>query len=162
MNDRKQQKSVRKNITATVKFFDEAKGFGFVSPADGSPDAFIHISVLQNTSYTELAEGMKIVCDLVAGDRGPQVSAVYEPEEGEVASAPGQDTEIEGVVTTYVPEHRYGLITPDNGGKEVFFHTNMLERSEVDMENFGMDAKVKCVVRMGIKGPIADSLEVLE
>ena len=161
MNDRKSSRAVRKNITATVKFFDEAKGFGFVSPADGSPDAFIHISVIQNTSYTEFVEGMRIVCDLTEGDRGPQVSAIYEPEEGADAGPSGMDVEIEGVVTTFVPEHQYGFVSPDNGGPDVFIHTNMLERSEVEMDNFGIDTKVKCVVRQGLKGPIADSLEVI-
>ncbi|WP_025900002.1 cold-shock protein [Sneathiella glossodoripedis] len=161
MVDRKPAKAVKKKIAATVKFFDESKGFGFVSPSDGSPDAFIHISVLQDTSYTELAEGMRIVVDLSAGDRGAQVSAIYEPEEGEVAAPAGQDVEVEGVVTEFVEEHNYGLISPDGGGKKIFFHVNMLERSEVDMEKFGVDAKVRCVVRQGIKGPIADSLELL-
>jgi len=161
MVDRRSPKAVKKKIAATVKFFDEGKGFGFVSPEDGSPDAFVHISVLQDTSYTELAEGMRIVCDLSEGDRGPQVSAIYEPEDGEVAAPVGHDVEIDGVVTTFVEEHKYGFITPDGGGKQVFFHTNMLERSEVDMENFGVDAHVKCVVRPGLKGPIADSLELI-
>lgn len=161
MVDRKSAKAVKKEITATVKFFDEGKGFGFVSPEDGSPDAFIHISVLQDTSYTELSEGMRIVVDLTEGDRGAQVSAIYEPKEGEVADAGSQDTEIEGVVTTFVPEHQYGLVSPDGGGKDVFFHVNMLERSEVDMEKFGLDSKVRCIVRQGIKGPIADELELL-
>ncbi len=161
MNDRKSSRAVRKNITATVKFFDEAKGFGFVSPADGSPDAFIHISVIQNTSYTEFVEGMRIVCDLTEGDRGPQVSAIYEPEEGADAGPASIDVEVEGVVTTFVPEHQYGFVSPDNGGQDVFIHTNMLERSEVEMDNFGVDTKVKCVVRQGLKGPIADSLEVI-
>ncbi len=161
MVDRKPAKAVKTKIAATVKFFDESKGFGFVSPSDGSPDAFIHISVLQDTSYTELAEGMRIVVDLSAGDRGAQVSAIYEPEEGEVAAPVGQDIEAEGVVTEFVEEHKYGLITPDGGGKKIFFHVNMLERSEVDMEKFGIDTKVRCVVRQGIKGPIADSLELL-
>ncbi|OUR78850.1 hypothetical protein A9Q83_06520 [Alphaproteobacteria bacterium 46_93_T64] len=161
MNDRKSGKAVRKKITATVKFFDEAKGFGFVSPEDGSPDAFVHISVLQDTSYTELAEGMRIVCDLADGDRGPQVAAIHEPEDGEVAAPVGQAVEIEGVVVTFVPEHKYGFVAPDGGGKEVFLHIKMLERSEVDMEKFGIDARVRCVVRRGLKGPIADSLELI-
>ncbi|MEH6476457.1 MAG: cold shock domain-containing protein [Sneathiella sp.] len=69
--------------------------------------------------------------------------------------------EIEGVVTTFVPEHKYGFVAPDGGGKEVFLHIKMLERSEVDMEKFGVDARVRCVVRRGLKGPIADSLELL-
>ena len=160
MNDRKPSKPVRKNISATVKFFDEAKGFGFVSPADGSPDAFVHISVLQNTSYQELQEGMQILCDLADGDRGQQVVAIHEPEEEEEVPV-GVDIEVSGVVTTYVPEHKYGFVTPDGGGDDVFIHINMLERSDIDLENFGIDTRVKCVVRMGVKGPIADSLEVL-
>lgn len=161
MNDRKPSKSVRKNISATVKFFDNGKGFGFVSPADGSPDAFIHISVLQDTSYTEFVEGMTIVCDLEERDRGPQVSMVYEPEDGVAQAAPTQEVEINGTVTTFIPEHNYGFVTPENGGEQVFIHVNMLERSEVDMENFGVDSTVKCVIRRGLKGLIADSLEVL-
>ena len=161
MVERKAPKAVKKKITATVKFFDEGKGFGFVSPSDGSPDAFIHISVLQDTSYTELSEGMQIVVDLSAGDRGAQVSAVYEPEEGEVVAQPGPDVEVEGVVTTFVPEHKYGLVTPDGSGKHIFFHVNTLEHSEIDMEKFAIDSKVRCVVRQGIKGPIADSIELL-
>ncbi len=161
MNDRKSSKSVRKNIAATVKFFDDAKGFGFVSPSDGSPDAFIHISVLQDTSYTEFVEGMRINCDLVEGDRGPQVSAVHEPEDGAAPSSPSQEVELTGTVTTFVPEHNYGFVSPESGGEEVFVHLKMLERSEVDMDVFGMDTKVKCTVRRGLKGLIADSLEVI-
>ncbi|WP_373088783.1 cold-shock protein [Sneathiella sp.] len=162
MNDRKPSKAVRKKIAATVKFFDEAKGFGFVSPDDGSPDAFVHISVLQDTSYQELTEGMRIVCDLADGDRGQQVVAIHEPEEDEEAASPSTaNFEVEGTVTTYVPEHKYGFVTPEGGGEDVFIHTSMLERSNIDLEDFGIDTKVKCVVRSGLKGPIADTLEVL-
>nr|WP_277346091.1 cold shock domain-containing protein [Sneathiella chinensis] len=99
---------------------------------------------------------------MVEGDRGPQVAAIHEPEGGAAGDAGTLDeTEVDGIVTRFVPEHRYGLVTPENGGADIFFHTNMLERSEVDMDNFGVDAKVKCVVRRGLKGPIADKLEVL-
>ncbi|MDF2367445.1 MAG: cold shock domain-containing protein [Sneathiella sp.] len=66
-----------------------------------------------------------------------------------------------GVVTTYVPEHKYGFVTPDGGGEDVFIHVNMLERSDINPEDIALDTKVKCVVRMGVKGPIADSLEIL-
>ena len=161
MNDRKPSKPVRTKIAATVKFFDEAKGFGFVSPADGSPDAFVHISVLQDTSYHELTEGMQIVCDLADGDRGQQVVAIHEPDEDQEAAPANASYEIEGVVTTYVPEHKYGFVTPDGGGEDVFIHTNMLERSDINPEDLGVDTRVKCVVRTGLRGPIADALEIL-
>ncbi|USG63273.1 cold shock domain-containing protein [Sneathiella marina] len=65
-------------------------------------------------------------------------------------------------MTTYVPEHKYGFVTPDEGGKDVFIHIDMLERSDVKMDDFGLDTHVKCVVRQGVKGPIADNLEVTE
>ncbi|TNE34457.1 MAG: cold shock domain-containing protein [Alphaproteobacteria bacterium] len=162
MSDRKAPKNVRKKVAATVKFFDEAKGFGFVSPADGSPDAFVHISVLQDTSYNELSEGMQIVCDLADGDRGQQVVAIHEPEDAaETGGGVSANFEVEGTVTSFVPEHKYGFVTPKTGGEDVFIHTNMLDRSNVDLEKFGLDTKVKCVVRMGLKGPIADSLEII-
>lgn len=161
MVERKPAKAVKKKIAATVKFFDESKGFGFVSPSDGSPDAFIHISVLQDTSYTELAEGMRIVVDLSAGDRGAQVSAIYEPEEGEAPAPVGVAVEAEGVVAEFVEEHKYGMIAPDGEGKQIFFHSNLLERSEIDMEKFAIGVKVRCTIRQGIKGPIADTLELI-
>lgn len=162
MNDRNASKKVRKDIKATVKFFDEAKGFGFVSPSDGSPDAFVHISVVQNAGYQEFGENMVIICDLVDGDRGQQVAAIRGPEEAEASvSAVMDNVEVEGIVTQFVPEHLYGFVTPDTGGDPIFIHSNMLERSEVDMADFGVDTHVKCVVRAGLKGPIADSLEIL-
>lgn len=162
MNDRNASKKVRKDIKATVKFFDEAKGFGFVSPSDGSPDAFVHISVVQNAGYQEFAENMVIVCDLVDGDRGQQVAAIRSPDEVEAsASAILDNVEVDGIVTQFVLEHKYGFVTPDDGGEPIFIHTNMLERSEVEMADFGVDTHVKCVVRAGLKGPIADSLEIL-
>ncbi|MEX1034989.1 MAG: cold shock domain-containing protein [Sneathiella sp.] len=86
--------------------------------------------------------------------------AIHEPEEEEEVAV-GVDIEVTGVVTTFVPEHKYGFVTPDAGGEEVFIHTSMLERSDIDLENFGIDTRVKCIVRMGLKGPIADSLEIL-
>ncbi len=161
MNDRNASKKIRKDITATVKFFDEAKGFGFVSPSDGSPDAFVHISVVQNAGYQEFVEGMQIVCDLADGDRGQQVAGIRSPEEAESSAATSfVDVEVEGIVTEFVPDHKYGFVTPDTGGEPIFIHVDMLERSEVDMAEFGVDTHVKCTVRAGLKGPIADSLEI--
>jgi CspA family cold shock protein len=154
---------VRKDVAATVKFFDANKGFGFVAPTDGTPDAFVHISVLQDAGIETVQEGQTLVCDLASGDRGPQVVAVRTPEGAAAAVAEEGPVTREGTVTTFVPEHNYGLIAPDDGGDEIFFHTRMLERSGIDIEesDFGVDLRVRVVVRQGIKGPIADQLEVL-
>ena len=153
---------VRKDVAATVKFFDANKGFGFVAPTDGTPDAFVHISVLQDAGIETVQEGQTLVCDLASGDRGPQVVAVSTPE-GAPAPAEAGPVTREGTVRVFVPEHNYGLIAPDDGGEEIFFHTRMLERSGIDIEetDFGVDLRVRVAVRQGIKGPIADQLEIL-
>jgi len=56
--------------TGTVKWFNRAKGYGFVEPEDGSKDAFVHISAVQNAGMETLDEGQKISYDLVEGDNG--------------------------------------------------------------------------------------------
>lgn len=63
-------------VTATVKWFNATKGFGFVSPNDGSSDAFLHISVLQRAGLDSVGEGAVIVCDLEQGPKGPQVCQI--------------------------------------------------------------------------------------
>ncbi len=67
-------------ITAVVKWFNATKGFGFVQPTDGSPDAFLHVSVVERSGHQSLPQGATIVCDLCAGQKGPQVDTVYRVE----------------------------------------------------------------------------------
>ena len=61
--------------TGTVKWFNPAKGFGFIMPEDGSKDVFVHISAVERAGLGSLREGQKVSFDL---ERGPQgkVSAV--------------------------------------------------------------------------------------
>ncbi len=54
----------------TVKWFNPAKGYGFIEPEDGSKDAFVHISAVQRAGLTTLREGQKIEYDLVAQEGG--------------------------------------------------------------------------------------------
>jgi len=57
----------------TVKFFNDAKGFGFISPDDGSKDVFVHAN---DTNGASLNEGTKVEFEVVAGKKGPQASNV--------------------------------------------------------------------------------------
>ena len=56
--------------TGTVKWFNPAKGFGFIEPEDGSNDAFVHISAVERAGLTTLNEGQKISYDLQPGQNG--------------------------------------------------------------------------------------------
>jgi cold shock protein len=57
-------------INGTVKFFNSTKGFGFIQPDDGSKDAFVHISAVEQAGLSGLAEGQKVSYDLESGRDG--------------------------------------------------------------------------------------------
>ncbi len=62
-------------ITGTVKWFNDAKGYGFLAH-DGGPDVFVHFSAIQSGGFKSLAEGEKVEFEIVQGDKGPQASDV--------------------------------------------------------------------------------------
>ena len=56
--------------TGTVKWFNPAKGFGFIEPEDGSKDAFVHISAVERAGLSSLREGQKVTYELQSGQNG--------------------------------------------------------------------------------------------
>jgi cold shock protein len=56
--------------TGTVKFFNPAKGFGFIQPDDGSKDVFVHISAVERAGLGTISENDKLSFDLEKGDKG--------------------------------------------------------------------------------------------
>ena len=60
----------------TVKWFNDAKGFGFITPEDGSKDCFVHFSAIQGSGFRTLAEGAKVEFDVVQGQKGPAAENV--------------------------------------------------------------------------------------
>ena len=62
--------------TGTVKWFNDAKGFGFITPENGEKDCFVHHSAIQGQGFRSLAEGEKVEFDIVAGQKGPAAENV--------------------------------------------------------------------------------------
>src|SRR5881296_1034042 len=62
-------------ITGTVKWFNDAKGYGFLS-REGGPDVFVHFSAIQGNGFKSLAEGDKVEFEIVQGQKGPQAADV--------------------------------------------------------------------------------------
>jgi len=60
----------------TVKWFNAEKGFGFITPDDGSQDVFVHFSEIQATGYRSLDEGQKVEFEVGQGQKGPQAQQV--------------------------------------------------------------------------------------
>jgi CspA family cold shock protein len=143
-----------RRVEAKVKWFNASKGFGFITPLDGSQDAFLPMAVLRRAGYDDVREGALISCEVAAGTRGPLVTAILNIDESTAASgggssfdrrAPRPSSVIEGVVKWFEPDKGYGFITPDSGGKDVFIHITALRRSGVIALEPGQRVRVEVV-----------------
>ena len=62
--------------TGTVKWFNDEKGFGFITPDDGAKDLFVHYSEIQGTGYRSLEENQRVQFEVAQGAKGPQAVGV--------------------------------------------------------------------------------------
>jgi CspA family cold shock protein len=148
-----------RRVEAKVKWFNASKGFGFVTPSDGSPDAFLPMAVLRRAGYEDVPDGASIVCEVGAGAKGPLVTGVLNIDSS-TATAPsggGLDRRVmrpsatvEGVVKWFEPGKGFGFVAPDGGGKDVFVHITALRRSGIAALETGQRVRVEVVD--GMKG----------
>ena len=158
-----------RRVDAKVKWFNASKGFGFVTPADGSQDAFLPMAVLRRAGYDDVREGASITCEIGAGAKGPLVTNVLNVDDSTALSSPSGTsvadrgprpaTTIEGAVKWFEPEKGYGFIAPDGGGKDVFIHITALRRSGVSA--LGPGQRVRVEVVDGKKGLEADRITLI-
>jgi len=167
---------------ATVKWFNPSKGFGFVTFNDGTPDAFLHISVVERAGYASLGEGAMIDCEVSQGKKGPQIEQIFSvsdapagarPEAsprppkfgaggggGSAPRSPGAPgATVEGTVKWFNPAKGFGFVQPDDGSKDIFLHISVVERAGLGSVPEGQ--RVRVATSVGQKGPQAESLEIL-
>lgn len=167
-------------ISAPVKLYDAARGYGFLAPGGGLPDIFCHASVLRKVGLDILIEGATVTCETVRGDRGPQVSRIIavEPVAGNnddaVNGSPlpvshvsawherepvGPSVEVLGMVKFFDPVRGFGFVVPDDGGPDVFVHMSALARSGLDDLQPGQ--RVTVWAEEAPRGPKATELALL-
>jgi CspA family cold shock protein len=160
-----------RRIDAKVKWFNATKGFGFVTPADGTQDAFLPMAILRRAGYEDVSEGVSLVCEIGAGAKGPLVTSVIDVDLS--TAVPGGDRRIagdrgmprstggslDGAVKWFEPEKGYGFIAPDGGGKDIFIHITALRRSGLAGLEPGIRVRVDVVD--GKKGLEADRVTVI-
>jgi CspA family cold shock protein len=63
-------------VTGTVKWFNDAKGYGFITPENGEKDCFVHHTAIQSDGFRSLAEGERVEFEIVQGQKGPAAEKV--------------------------------------------------------------------------------------
>ena len=169
-----------RRVVAAVKWFNPAKGFGFLVPDDGSPDVFCHASAVRDAGYDTLAQGATVTCEVVEGQRGPMVSSIVAVDASTAMAEPagraepyrdrrerrwdreergGPVEERSGLVKFYNAAKGYGFVVPDGGGPDVFVPGIVLDQAGLGGLETGQ--RVSVMVSQGARGPQARDIELV-
>jgi cold shock protein len=162
------------SIQAVVKWFNSDKGFGFVQLADGSGDAFLHVSVVERSGHSSVPPGATLEVRTGAGPKGPQVSEILSVDSSTAQQEPPRRprperpiypptdraaVEESGTVKWYNAMKGFGFIASDRGGKDIFVHASALERAGIAGLMEGQRVAVDVID--GRKGPEAAGVRLI-
>ena len=127
-------------IAGRVKWFDAAKGYGFIVPDSGEPDVLIHVTVLRRDGFSALHEGARVVAEAQRRERGLQVFRVLSIAEPDLSSASqlppartrAQASSVGGfeivIVKWFNRARGFGFLTRGEGTEDIFVHMETLRR----------------------------------
>jgi CspA family cold shock protein len=146
-----------------VKWYNPKKGFGFVRPDEGLPDAFLHVSAVEARGLDRLPEGTLLDCTLIEGPKGWEVqsidSVVEVPEPARAAEPAAISDGSPGVVKFFNAYKGFGFVTRDSDQADVFVHVRTLE--QCGLCDLVEGQIVTMAVSEGPKGLQADQIAVV-
>lgn len=144
-------------LRGTVKWFNAVKGYGFLTPDDGSRDAFLHVTVLRQVGREDIKPGATVTCEATSGPKGLQVLRIIDVDTSTCVSAiaPTQPVEapdgaseeargfVPGVVKWFNNERGYGFVCPQELDRDVFVHAAILRRNGVELLQPGQAVRIR-------------------
>lgn len=127
-------------ISGRIKWFDVAKGYGFIVPDEGGADVLLHVTVLRRDGYQTAPEGARVVCEALRRQKGYQVFRLVALDESTAAhpaqlSAPRTHVQVtptsgfEIVIVKWFNRVRgFGFVTRGEGTEDIFVHMETLRR----------------------------------
>jgi cold shock protein len=122
-------------ISGRVKWFDVAKGYGFIVPDNGAADVLLHVTALRKDGFSVASEGTRVVCVAVPRAKGLQVlkiismegSSAGRPRPTRIAVAPAGGFQI-AIVKWFNRQRGFGFLTRGEGTQDIFVHMETLRR----------------------------------
>jgi CspA family cold shock protein len=159
-------------MSGHIKWFDVAKGYGFIIPDDGGPDVLLHVTVLKRDGFQTAPEGARIVCEIQQRQKGYQVFRVVSMDESTAvhpAQQPLARTHVqvtpnggfEIVIVKWFNRTRgFGFVTRGEGTEDIFVHMETLRRFGITDLKPGESLLVR--FGNGSKGLMAAEIRPLE
>lgn len=127
-------------ISGVIKWFDVAKGFGFIVPDNGMPDVLLHVTCLRRDGYQTALEGTRVVCEVQKRDRGYQAFRVLSMDQSTAvhpSQLPPVRTHVQvtptsglerALVKWFNRSKGFGFLTRGDGTEDIFIHMETLRR----------------------------------
>ncbi|KAL1511990.1 hypothetical protein AB1Y20_005265 [Prymnesium parvum] len=169
--------------TGTVKWFNSQKGFGFITPANGTDDLFVHQTAIKSAGFRSLAEGEEVEYEVanvdgklkavnvsglggapVKGDGGRRGGAPTAPRKWPEGTPPSEGKQI-GTVKWFNSEKGFGFIAPRGDGEDLFVHQSEIHATGFRSLREGEEVEFKIVDAKGQKkavevtGPNGDTVQ---